>query len=123
MHVRNCKIIESTPEQELYKSEAHDRSNGEGVLRSAAAIERTFGGITANLWDDPFEWTLPEQLSTKTRIIEHLNEVESLRLRAFASFPDDSCLLKQVASPAAETLPLIDLLLETLVDAASFVGR
>ena len=39
-------------------------SCGEYILRSAAAVEQTFGGITTRLWDDPFEWTLPEALST-----------------------------------------------------------
>ena len=35
---------------------------GENILRSAAILEQTFGGLTTNLWDDPFEWTLPETL-------------------------------------------------------------
>jgi hypothetical protein len=118
LYVRNCRVIENTPEARLYESTAANRSVGESVLRSAAAIERTFGGITANLWDDPFEWTLPEQLSTNAKILEHLAEVETLRLKAFSSFIDDSCLVKHVATPAVETQPLIDLLLETLVAAA-----
>jgi hypothetical protein len=32
----------------------------EQILRSARIVEQVSGGITANLWDDPFEWTLPE---------------------------------------------------------------
>jgi hypothetical protein len=94
-------------------------SVGESVLRSAAEVEQTFGGITANLWDDPFEWTLPEHLSSTTKIIEHLGEVEALRNRAFASFADDSCLAKQVATPA-DTRSLIDLLLGTLMRAVEY---
>ena len=54
-------------------------SCGEQVLRSAAIVEQTFGGLTANLWDDPFEWTLPETLSTSAKVIEYLNEVEATR--------------------------------------------
>lgn len=92
-------------------------SVGEGMLRSAAVIERTFGGLTANLWDDPFEWTLPEYLSTPQSIKAHLDEVEATRQHAFASFVDDDCLLKNVALPSGESQPLIGLLLETLVKA------
>lgn len=92
-------------------------SVGEGILRSAAVIERTFGGLTSNLWDDPFEWTLPEYLSTPQSISAHLAEVEATRQRAFGSFPDDNCLLKNIALPSGENQPLIGLLLETLVKA------
>jgi len=89
-------------------------SVGESILRCAGAIEQTFGGITANLWDDPFEWTLPEHLSTPDRINEHLAEVEATRRCAFSSFGDDASLLKHVVVPSGESRPLIDLLRETL---------
>ena len=92
---------------------------GGSVLRAAAAIEQTFGGITANLWDDPFEWTLPEYLSTPAKVIDHLAEVEATRKRAFSSFTDDDCLLQKIAVPSGDTRTLIDLLLETLVRAAA----
>lgn len=98
-------------------------SLGENLLRSAAAVEQTFGGITANLWDDPFEWTLPENLATNERVIEYLEEVEATRLRAFARFAEDSDLLKEVQVPGGTTRPLIDLLAETLVKAADHQGR
>lgn len=128
LHSRSCTIIESTPVDILYATAEPGRdpgdnpasSVGESVLRSAARIEQTFGGITANLWDDPFEWTLPEYLSTPAKVIGHLEEVEATRSTAFSSFADDSCLLKRVATPAAETQPLIELLLETLVRATYF---
>jgi hypothetical protein len=43
----------------LYREQpATGDSCGEQVLRSAAIVEQSFGGLTANLWDDPFEWTL-----------------------------------------------------------------
>ncbi|MEK6279221.1 MAG: hypothetical protein AABN95_02600 [Acidobacteriota bacterium] len=125
LYLRSCRIIENTSQDLLYAREAtrHLPSTGESVLRSAAAIERTFGGLTSNLWDDPFEWTLPEHLSTPALVIEHLGEVDVLRRRAFESFSDDACLLKHVATPTGETRPLIDLLLETLVRAAEFQGQ
>jgi len=93
------------------------------VLRSAGVVEQTFGGITSNLWDDPFEWTLPETLSTPARVIEYLGEVEETRQRAFASFRTDGDLLKQIATPSDNMRPIIGLLLDTLVRAQSYQGR
>lgn len=98
-------------------------SVGENLLRSAAAVEQTFGGITSNLWDDPFEWTLPENLSTRERVIEYLEEVETTRKLAFNRFSRDSDLLKEVSVPSGDTRSLISLLLETLIRAGDFQGR
>ncbi|HWN11559.1 MAG TPA: hypothetical protein VNO50_20190 [Pyrinomonadaceae bacterium] len=128
LHLRSRKIIESTPAEILYRAGSgtlefpgiSSRSVGECILRGAAAIEQTFGGITSNLWDDPFEWTLPEFLTTPGKVLDHLEEVEATRGRAFSSFADDRCLRKRVATPAQETELLISLLLETLVRAISF---
>ena len=92
------------------------------LLRSAAVIEQTCGGLTANLWDDPFEWTLPETLSSPDLIVEYLSEVDRARLRAFSSIRDDSELSKFISDPNGERL-LIGLLLETLVKAGDFRGR
>jgi hypothetical protein len=128
LHRNACAFIEQTSIDILYVAPNQHGSAfstslpsvGESVLRSAAAIEQTFGGITANLWDDPFEWTLPEYLSTPEKIREHLNEVEETRQVAFASFPDDDCLLKHIAVPSGGTRPLIDLISETLLKARRF---
>src|SRR5690242_3650361 len=54
-------------------------SCGECILRSAAAVEQTFDGLTTRMWDDPFEWTLPEKLSTRDAILQYLDEVEGTR--------------------------------------------
>jgi len=97
-------------------------SVGENILRSAAIVEQTCGGLTSNLWDDPFEWTLPETLSSPDLIVEYLSEVDRARLRAFSSIRDDSELSKFISDPNGER-PLIGLLLETLVKAADFRGR
>ncbi len=131
LHSRSCTIIESTPVEILYagpepgpaSSRNSSRSVGDSVLRCAATIEQTFGGITSSLWDDPFEWTLPEYLSTPVKVIEHLEEVEVTRKRAFSSFTDDSCLLKRVATPSDQTQLLIELLLETLIRATHFQSQ
>jgi hypothetical protein len=92
------------------------------LLRSAAVVEQTCGGLTANLWDDPFEWTLPETLSSTDRIIEYLFEVDVARQRAFNSIRDDSALTRYISAPAGEQL-LVNLLLETLVKASDYRGR
>jgi len=95
----------------------------DNLLRSAAVIEQMCGGLTANLWDDPFEWTLPETLSNADRIIEYLSEVDLARQRAFKAIVDDSALSKYIAVPSGESRPMISLLLETLVKASDFKGR
>ena len=92
------------------------------LLRSAAVIEQTCGGLTANLWDDPFEWTLRETLSNAERLIEYLSEVDLARQRAFNSIRDDSALTKYISGPAGERL-LVNLLLESLVKACDYRGR
>jgi hypothetical protein len=92
------------------------------LLRSAAVVEQTCGGLTANLWDDPFEWTLPETLSSTDRIIEYLFEVDVARQRAFNSIRDDSALTRYISAPAGEQL-LVNLLLVTLVKASDYRGR
>ena len=94
----------------------------EHLLRSAAVVEQTCGGLSANLWDDPFEWTLPETLSNPDRIVEYLSEVDLARQRAFRSIHDDSALTKYISHPSGQRL-LISLLLETLVKASVHKGR
>ena len=111
----------SVPPDLLYRTPP-PVSIGENILRSAAAIEQTCGGLTANLWDDPFEWTLPETLSNSARIVEYLSEVDLARQRAFNSIRDDSALTKYIAAPAGEQ-HLLDLLLQTLIKAADYRGR
>jgi len=129
LHARSCKLIETTSAELLYrdlsarKSDAAPHSVGEYVLRSAGAVEQTCGGLTSNLWDDPFEWTLPEMLSSPERVIEYLAEVEQTRQHAFGCFAGDSDLLKKIACPSGERRPLIDLLLDTFVRAVGYQGR
>ena len=128
IHTRSCSLLNLTPLELLYEdalkaSEARSLSVGVQLLRSAAAVERTFGGITANLWDDPFEWTLPEHLSTKERVAEYFEEVEATRRRAFVRFQSDSDLFKEVLVPAGDTRALCVLLIETLTKSADYQGR
>ena len=92
------------------------------ILRSAAAIEQMCGGLTSNLWDDPFEWTLPETLSNADRVVEYLGEVDLAREHAFNSI-DDAALTKYISVPSGEERLLISVLLETLVKASDLRGR
>lgn len=127
-HERALTLAQATPFEIFYqdarltKTGMSSCSIGEYLLRSAAVIEQTFGGITANLWDDPFEWTLPETLSTPERVAEYLGEVELTRQRAFRSFLTDSDLLKEISAPS-EIQTLLSLLFETLVRTSDYQGR
>jgi hypothetical protein len=92
-------------------------------LRSAACVEQTFGGITASLWDDPFEWTLPETLRTPALVEEYLHEVEATRRRGFALVKSDAELAREINTPAGEMRSLAALFFETLARAAHHQGR
>jgi hypothetical protein len=129
LHSRSQFLIKFVPEEKLYWQPRQSSgafpvySCGEHLLRSAAAVEQTFGGITANLWDDPFEWALPESLKTPAHVAEYLNEVEATRQRGFALFLSDDDLLKEIAVPSGEMQTLFALLIETLARAAHRQGR
>ena len=122
-----AEFIRSVPADLVYKQPRVDNASvatvGENVLKSAAVLEQLFGGLTANLWDDPFEWTLPETLSTSDLIVEYLSEVDDARKRAFSCFVDDAALMKYVMAPSGERRYLLNLLLEALVRASSYQGR
>lgn len=95
---------------------------GENILRSAAMVELAFGGITTRLWDDPFEWTLPEALSTGDKIIEYLNEVEATRQLGFGYFPEDSALARTIPAPR-ELRTIASIMLDTVAKAENYQGR
>lgn len=129
LDIRARDLLNATPVEILYQGSgaaelgSGGQSVGELILRSAGVVEQTFGGLTSNLWDDPFEWTLPETLSTPALVIEYLDEVEQTRKSAFARFMSDGDLVKLIAVPAGDPQPLVDLLLDTLVRAAGYQGR
>ena len=110
-------LVQAIDPNKIYqRTSAHELSPGEHIVRSAGAVEQTFGGITANLWDDPFEWTLPENLATRQKLLEYFDEVEATRQRGFGLFKDDLDLLKEVMTPSGK-MHLASLLLDTLVRA------
>lgn len=128
LHSRSNELLQIIPDEKLFLKprELNETfavfSCGEFILRSAGAIEQTFGGITTRLWDDPFEWTLPEELSTAALMTEYLAEVEATRKKGFALFAFDADLQKQ--TPAPEKLKTIfEILIECLHRAAHFQGR
>jgi hypothetical protein len=129
LHARSIALVEAIPGDKLYWQPRESSgafpvySCGEHILRSAAAVEQTFGGITTNLWDDPFEWTLPETLSTPESVTEYLNEVEATRQRGFTLIRSDENLIKEIAVPSGEMCLLCALLLETLERAAHHQGH
>ena len=128
LHQRSGAIVELVPTEKLYWQPREKtalfpvNSCGECILRSAAAIEQTFGGITTRLWDDPFEWTLPEQLSTNDLIQEYLGEVEDTRRKGFEFFKSDEDLRRAIPAPV-HLKSIFQVLLETLARAEHFQGR
>jgi hypothetical protein len=128
LNQRSVELLGLIDESDLFlKPRKLDRtmvmfSCGEYILRSAAAVEQTCGGITTRLWDDPFEWTLPEELSTRDRVLNYLGEVETSRRSTFQFLKSDDDLNKEI--PAPSTLrPIFDLLLETISRGEHFQGR
>lgn len=122
------ELMARTTEDQLFKKPRAFTNSlaafsiGEYILRSAAMVEKTFGGITTRLWDDPFEWTLPEKLADKPAITQYLDEVEATRLKGFTFFTSDSDLNRQM--PAPEKLrSVFEILLETLAKAEHYQGR
>jgi len=124
LHQESRELIRAISPGLLYYRSSNStpaQSCGEQVLRSAAVVEQTFGGLTTNLWDDPFEWTLPETLSTPEKVSDYLREVEATRKRGFELFQSDDDLARQIMAPAGAT-QLQPLLLDTLVRARHYLG-
>lgn len=128
LHESSFELISRTPDDLLFhKPRKFERSmamfsTGEYILRSAAAVEQTFGGITTRLWDDPFEWALPEELASVERVKQYLAEVETRRMQGMKFLSSDAELMQQI--PAPETLrSIFDILLGTIARAEHFQGR
>jgi hypothetical protein len=112
LHQSCCDLIRQAATPLLYRNNDGE-SIGEQVRRSAAVVEQAFGGVTANLWDDPFEWTLPETLNTSEKVIEYLGEVEGTRRQAFTAFQTDDDLSREIMTPSGP-IGLLPFLLDTL---------
>jgi hypothetical protein len=130
LHARSCALVRVVPAEKLYwqpraagAGAPPVYSCGEHILRSAACVEQACGGVTANLWDDPFEWTLPETLATPALVAGYLSEVEATRRRGFALVETDASLSKEIAVPPGEMQTLFALFAGTLARAAHHQGR
>jgi len=128
LHQRSSELIKLLPNEKLFWKPRQSSktyamfSCGEYILRSAGKVEQTFGGITTRLWDDPFEWTLPEELSTVDLILKYLAEVEETRRRGLSSIKTDEDLQREM--PAPEKMKTIFvILLDTIARAEHFQGR
>ena len=119
-------LLANAHETHLFPRPVHDETTdgrlsfGELLLRSAAVVEQSSGGITIRLWDDPFEWTLPETLHTKDRIFAYFDEVEAARARAFEAIRDTD-LEKMIPAPE-EFMSIFNVLLKTLSVSSLYLG-
>ena len=92
------------------------------IIRAAAALEQCFGGITTRLWDDPFEWTLPEYLSDHRTLMSYLDEVESSIRRGFRVLKKDEDLDSVIPAPV-EMKTIAEVLEETIERSVSHLAR
>ncbi len=128
LHSRSNELLKLIPDDKLFwKPRELNKtyqmfSCGEYILRSAGKVEQTFGGIATRLWDDPFEWTLPEELSTAALMIEYLAEVEQTRLKGFALFNSDEDLRREILAPD-KLRTIFEILIETVARSEHFQGR
>lgn len=118
LQIRSRELLSLCPDDRLFESITGFEvvSFGVALIRCAAEVEVVFGGITTRLWDDPFEWTLPEQLSTKSAIFAYFDEVAAMTNRGFAALADDSVLTKII--PAPEQLKPIGEVLQNALNAS-----
>lgn len=115
LHRRSMDVLNTIPPPYLFRRDdsGWEMSCADHIVRSAAVVEQTFGGITTRLWDNPFEWTLREYLSSVDRLTSYLVEVEDRRQIGFRYLSDDSVLEKKIPAPLKLTT-LADLLSTTL---------
>lgn len=103
--MRLRSLLDSTPEQLMFAKPFHDEKSlvelsvGGCIIRSAAMIEQVFLGITRRLWDDPFEWTLPEKLSSRAAILGYIAEVSETRVKGMAFLTADADLSRRLPAP------------------------
>jgi hypothetical protein len=83
------------------------------LIRSAAVVEQVINGMTVRLWDDPFEWTLPEGMPTIRHLTAYFDDVERARVCGFRFLQDDSDLTKSIPAPV-ELRTLHEVLVDVL---------
>jgi len=121
-------LLEKTPEELLFAKPFHDEktlvelSVGGCIIRAAAMIEQVFLGITRRLWDDPFEWTLPEKLSSRDAILGYIEEVTETRTKGMTFLGSDTDLSRRLPAPE-ELHSIFAVLVEALLRAESLCGK
>jgi hypothetical protein len=98
LHQRALDLLDRFPEDRLF-APSGSSSFGHEIIRSAAEVEKTSGGITTRLWDDPFEWTLPEELSDKRAITRYIEEVRATRTKGISFIRSDDELSLTIPAP------------------------
>ncbi|MDM7920858.1 MAG: hypothetical protein QUS14_01050 [Pyrinomonadaceae bacterium] len=125
---RSKRLLENVDENLLFKRPSGLESSfapfsfGENIVRSAAVIEQAFGGITTRLWDDPFEWTLPEELATTERIAAYINEVDQYRRKGIEFLATDDDLRRTMPAPETVT-PILKILLDAMSKSSTHIGQ
>lgn len=121
-------VLDRTPEARLFEKPLPNEktlvelSVGGCVIRAAAMIEQAFLGITRRLWDDPFEWTLPEELATHQAIFRYIDEVSETRAKGMSFLASDADLSRRL--PAPETIrSIFAVLIGALLRAEHFIGK
>lgn len=97
-------------------------SVGTYAVRAAAAVEQMINGITVRLWDDAFEWTLPEQLRSAEDLLDYFEEVEATRVRGFKFLNTDADLQKEIPAPV-ELKCLGQILTDTLDRSKQYLSK
>lgn len=128
LEIRLRSLVDKTPDDRLFwkpvpnETTLIEMSIGGCAIRSAAMIEQVFLGITRRLWDDPFEWTLPEKLSTKAAIFNYFAEVSEIREKGLAFLASDADLSRRLPAPE-ELKPIFEVLMTALMNADQFYGQ
>ena len=104
MHSERCQLVRSNEDSALFAVSGDadalwPTSPATSLIRSAAAVEQMINGITVRLWDNPFEWTLPERMPTGSHLAEYFKEVEEARVRGFEFLKDDADLGRSLPAP------------------------
>ena len=124
LHRESVEFLKTNPFERLFAEKRSKSNESPGMLlvRSAAKVEQCFGGLSSRLWDDPFEWTLPEAFAEKSIVLEYLGEVEKARKNGFLLLRSDSDLEKEIAAPGGMKT-IADVICEALEDARAYLAR
>lgn len=121
IHLESRKVIDENEFSVLLrKHETLGLSACELIVRGAAKVEQSCGGITTRLWDDPFEWTLEESFPDKNSVVIYLDEVAAVRKRAFDFIFTDADLAREVPAPEKLTT-LFTVLVRSLISASKLL--